>query len=72
MAVRSHNRHIKTHDDMEYIRKTYNVPARRGGRVLYGDKPGTIMAADGPYLRIRLDGEKRVGRYHPTYQIIYF
>ena len=56
---------------MEYIRKTYNVPARRGGRVLYGGRPGVITSADGPYLRIRLDGGNRTGRYHPSYQLVY-
>lgn len=60
---------------MDYIRKTYNVPAKRGGRVEYTHpKParmGTIIGADGARLRIRLDGEKFVGRYHPTWELRY-
>lgn len=61
---------------MEYIRKTYNVPAKRGGRILYtGDKGekryGTIVGAIGQYLSIRLDGEKVPQYYHPTWELTY-
>lgn len=58
-----------------YIRKTYNVPARRGGRIEYcgGKKPelGTITVARGAYLLIRLDGQKASFPYHPTWSIRY-
>jgi hypothetical protein len=57
--------------DMEYIRKYYNVPAEQGGRIEYDGRPGIIVGAQGPYLQIRLDGEQRVGSYHPTYKINY-
>lgn len=58
---------------MEYIRKKYGVPAKRGGRVhyTYGNKFGTITSASGGYLRIRMDGEKHSRRYHPTWCIEY-
>ena len=57
---------------MQYIRETYKVPAKRGGRVRYqGKSLGTITSARGPHLRIRLDGEKRPGIYHPTWKIEY-
>jgi len=60
---------------LEYIRKAYNVPAKRGGRVEYtGDgspKLGTISGARGAHVRIRLDGEKRLGLYHPTWGLRY-
>ena len=56
---------------MEYIRLKYGVPAKRGARVKYGDAHGTITGADGGYLLIKLDGEKRSKRYHPTFNITY-
>jgi len=60
---------------MSYIRRYYNVPAKRGGRVLYTGwrTPlyGTIKSARGGYLRILLDGDTRTGSFHPTWEIEY-
>jgi hypothetical protein len=59
---------------MQYIRKSYQVPAKRGGRVLYlwlGVKKGTIKSAQGGRLRILLDGEKHVRSFHPTWKLQY-
>ena len=56
---------------MDYIRNYYKVPAKKGGRVEYEGKPGTIVGSRNAYLLIRLDGEKEVGSYHPTYNITY-
>lgn len=61
---------------MEYIRKTYRVPSKRGCRVEYlasdGElMEGTITGAVAGYLRIRLDGAKHSGRYHPTWALKY-
>lgn len=60
---------------LEYIRECYNVPARRWGCVEYNDKgtprQGMILGSLGPYLRIRLDGDKHVGNYHPTDNLKY-
>ena len=56
---------------MDYIRLRYGVPAKRGARIKYGNAFGTITGADGGYLCIRLDGEKRSKRYHPTWRIEY-
>lgn len=56
---------------MDYIRTYYKVPAKRGGKVLYKGMHGVITSARGGYLRIRLDGEKRIGSYHPTWEITY-
>jgi hypothetical protein len=60
---------------LEYIRMYYGVQAKRGDRVEYtGDgtpKLGTISGARGAHLRIRLDGERRTGLYHPTWEIRY-
>lgn len=65
--------------NMQWIRDHYGVPAKRGGRVRYTpcegskDRPqlGTITSAVDQYLRVRLDGERHAGRYHPTWQIEY-
>jgi hypothetical protein len=60
---------------MAYIRKAYGVPAKRGGRVEYtgcgAKETGTITGADGHYLRVRLDGEKEAGNFHPTWALRY-
>ena len=57
-----------------YIREHYGVPAKVGRRVRYtwrGERYGTIVGTSGQYLRIRLDGEKRSGLYHPTWEVEY-
>jgi hypothetical protein len=60
---------------MEYIRKTYDVPAKRGARVEYtGSKfpmLGTIKSADGAHLWILIDGAKIATRFHPTWKMRY-
>lgn len=60
---------------MSRIREFYGVSARRGRRIVYngGFNPhgGVITGSDGLRLRIRLDGEKRSRRFHPTYCLYY-
>ena len=60
---------------MDYIRRTYGVPARRGGRVQYtGAKKsvqGTIVSARGHYLRVRWDESGQVQSMHPTWMLVY-
>lgn len=60
---------------MQYIRDSYGVPARRGGRVVYTGgartTTGTITSAAGARLRVRMDGDKRSGIYHPTREMRY-
>lgn len=60
---------------IDYIRKTYGVPARRGGRVEYtgcGDKElGTIRSARGSHLNIQLDGVNHTMPFHPTWKLRY-
>ena len=65
---------------MDYIRRTYGVPARRGSRVLYTgggiDEYGTIISSKGGRLRVRLDlpslrGKKITYTLHPTWRIEY-
>ncbi|GGA99908.1 hypothetical protein GCM10011491_30220 [Brucella endophytica] len=59
---------------MEWVRKYYGVPAKRGGRIEYtgGKTPkyGTILSASN-YLNIQLDGNKHPSRFHPTWEIRY-
>jgi hypothetical protein len=63
---------------MEYIRRTYGVPAKRGMRVEYMSgrdyelMQGVIVGSKGARLRIRLDGDRCSGIYHPTYNLVYF
>jgi hypothetical protein len=60
---------------IEWVRKTYRVPAKRGGRIEYtGEKEpqlGTICGASGGHLSIRLDGCKHTMPFHPTWEIRY-
>lgn len=60
---------------MEYIRKHYTQNARRGARVQYTGEAvaqqGTITGTCGARLRVRMDGEKHTGIYHPTWEMHY-
>lgn len=61
---------------MEYIRTTYGVPAKRGGRVVYTypanvPRYGTITGTRGAKLRIRMDGQTKSLIYHPTWELKY-
>lgn len=62
---------------MDYIRSTYNVPAKRGGRIEYtgtdASKPvqGTIIGSECGHLCILLDGAKFARRFHPTWELRY-
>lgn len=62
---------------IEYIRKTYKVPAKIGGKVRYTDTDGhkwdgVIKSAPYHYLNVDLDwpGNRRV-ILHPTWNIEY-
>jgi hypothetical protein len=60
---------------MVYIRETYKVPAKRGGRVEYtgtgAPQLGTIRSANGAHLMIQLDGETSARKYHPMWCMRY-
>ncbi len=60
---------------MDWIRKTYRVPAKRGGRVEYtGDgcaEMGTIRSARGGRLMIQLEGVRHTMPFHPTWRLRY-
>lgn len=63
---------------MEWIRRTYNVPAKRGGRIKFtgniGREPliGTISGSRNGYLRVTFDDEARTRTLHPTWEVEYF
>lgn len=58
----------------DYIKSYYGLDfIKRGMEVeVYNGKRGRITSAYGSSVRIRLDGEKNPGHYHPTWEIIYF
>ena len=58
---------------MDYIRKCYGVPAKRGGSIRFdGKDDGVILGADNGRLRVRFDGPfKLVLRLHPTWRVEY-
>ena len=57
---------------MEYICKTYGVPAKQGGRILYrGKEHGVIVGSEGHYLRVKMDNERVILSYHPTWEMRY-
>ncbi len=56
---------------MEYIRKAYNVPAKRGGRIRYQEREGVILGQTCGRLRVRLDGTDITTLLHPTWRVEY-
>lgn len=58
--------------NLEYIRKTYGVPAKRGMKVIADGKEGIITGVSGAYLLIKVDGARFSRPYHPTWHMKYF
>ena len=66
---------------MDYIRRTYGVPAKRGGKVIYTDSDGvkfhcTIKSAtNSGHLKVLVDdrvtGYRGRMKLHPTWNIEY-
>ena len=60
---------------MEYIRNTYNVPAKRGVKVKYtgGVKPifGKIVGTRNAHIRVKLEETQKTVSFHPTWKIEY-
>lgn len=65
----SRSDHVK--QGLEYIRRTYNVPAHLGVKVTAYGKPGVITGVSGPHIMIRCDGQKHSLPHHPTDEIVY-
>lgn len=55
---------------MDYVRRYYRVPAKRGGRVKFAGDLATITGSDGARLRIRCDDGARL-IVHPTWRMEY-
>ena len=60
---------------MEYIRKTYDVPAKRGVKIKYtgGIKPifGKIVGSTHAYIRVKMEETQKIIKFHPTWKIEY-
>lgn len=61
---------------LEYIRKRYQVPARRGARIKFSPcagiiKEGFVVAASGKYIRVRFTDFRRTVLLHPSWQVEY-
>ena len=60
---------------MAWVRKSYRVPAKRGGRGEYSGEGrpefGTIRSARGGRLMIQLDGIPHSMPFHPTWSMRY-
>lgn len=59
---------------LDWIRRNYIVPARRGARIAYeggigAPRYGTVVGARQQYLKILMDGDRKPGLYHPTWSI---
>jgi hypothetical protein len=65
----------RKNEAIEYVRQTYSVPAKIGGRVIYSHatpaRHGTITGARNGRLLIRMDGDKNPRPYHPTWMLDY-
>lgn len=58
-------------NSLAWIRQNYNVPAFRGVEVTYHGKPAVIVSGAGPWIRLRVPGQKRIVVNHPTYATTY-
>lgn len=62
---------------LEYIRKTYKVPAHRGGRIAFTpmrgepEQIGKITGSKGSYLRVMFESSKFSKLLHPTWEVRY-
>lgn len=56
---------------MDFIRKKFNVPAKRGGIIEYNGQRGVIVGAAGYLLKIRLNGQENLMTVNPS-ELKYF
>lgn len=60
---------------MDYIRRTYGVPAKRGGRIAFTGATkaaqGVIVGSRGAHLRVRMDDSGLTHSLHPTWMLVY-
>jgi hypothetical protein len=55
----------------EYVRRTYNVPAKRSMRVVVNGRPGIITSFQGAHIVVRFDGDSFPSPCHPTWKFTY-
>jgi hypothetical protein len=62
-----------TESDLEYIRNTYDVPAKISQRVKYEGRGGVICGTKNGRLKIHFDDSPKPdkGVYHPTWEMVY-
>lgn len=60
----------------DYINRAYDLSLGRGSIVEYtgdkaaGTKRGAVTSAEGQYINVRFDGDKRAsGPFHPTWEM---
>ena len=62
---------------MDYIRRTYGVPAKRGAQILFrgvigqAGITGVVIGTRGHYLRVRMDATCLTWTLHPTWEVEY-
>ena len=60
---------------LDYVRRTYGVPARRGGRVRYEYLSGVYrygrIASATNLLRVRWEDDGTRANLHPTWRVTY-
>ena len=67
----------ETHMSMDYIRRTYGVPAKRGARIRFDGVfgqfgiTGCVIGSRNQYLRVRMDSTGLIWTLHPTWQVQY-
>lgn len=61
-----------TKGSADYVRRYYQVPAKRFGKIRFRGQSGQIVGFHGAALRVRLDGDpKQIITCHPTWRIDY-
>lgn len=58
---------------LEFIRKSYGVPAEIGRAVVCSGEPGVIVGFNSAHIEVLLDKHKpgTTGYYHPTWEVVY-
>jgi hypothetical protein len=58
--------------DYDYINRYYGLTVTTSTKVNYKGEPHTVVGADGAYVVLRSDdGERLLGRVHPTWEMQY-
>lgn len=50
---------------LDYVKRNYGVPVKRGQRVTHEGDQGVVTCGDGAHVRVRFDGEKFSRPCHP-------